>query len=448
MKIHVVKKGDTLYLLSKKYNVELDKIIAANPQLSDPNKIDVGMKIKIPSGSMPVHTPHNIAFKHKVKQGDSLFKIAKAFGVPLADMIKANIHLKNPNVLMTGDVVFVPDMNNPGTGTAGTTSALGMDKVPGAAPVEAVDNLVPPTPIAPEPAAKEDNDAPLLNEMEPASANIVESLSETKTNTNILPEVTLPNPNPTLPIVEAAAEQIPETKPEQKPDIKDLTNIKFENSMSMGSPSTDLFAQFNVPATEVASYYMMPGLPTEGEVQGAFQAPTATAPTSYYPTPYQGYLAPMTPAGGDCGCGCGGGSKVKKAYMANLPYPPTVAGASYANSPYPGVVAGAQYANPAYPIYPMPYARTDYVYPSYVNTYSYPQVYANPYQFQPLPTIEEPQNVEVAQAVETRTDENEVKPVKPARKKQSLKAAISQMQKSQPRRPQIRKRPNYPWLNV
>lgn len=49
LKIHIVKKGDTLYELSKKYNVDLNKIIEMNPQIADPNVIDVGDKIKIPT---------------------------------------------------------------------------------------------------------------------------------------------------------------------------------------------------------------------------------------------------------------------------------------------------------------------------------------------------------------------------------------------------------------
>lgn len=68
MKIHMVKKGDTLYLLSKKYNVSLEKIIAANPQIADPDKLDVGMKVKIPAE--PV-TPNldGVLHSHKVQQG-------------------------------------------------------------------------------------------------------------------------------------------------------------------------------------------------------------------------------------------------------------------------------------------------------------------------------------------------------------------------------------------
>lgn len=49
MKIHIVKEGDTLFKLSQQYGVDMEKLTAANPQLQDPNQIDIGMKIKIPS---------------------------------------------------------------------------------------------------------------------------------------------------------------------------------------------------------------------------------------------------------------------------------------------------------------------------------------------------------------------------------------------------------------
>lgn len=109
MKIHIVKKGDTLYELSKKYGITLEKLIDANPQLVDPNKLDIGAKIKIPTEPIPV--PDGAApviHKHTVKQGDSLWKLSKAWGVSLKEMIDANPQLKNPNALLVGEVVNIP----------------------------------------------------------------------------------------------------------------------------------------------------------------------------------------------------------------------------------------------------------------------------------------------------------------------------------------------------
>lgn len=109
MKIHIVKKGDTLYELSKKYGVTLEKLIDANPQLVDPNKLDIGAKIKIPTEPIPVPGgAAPIIHKHTVKQGDSLWKLSKAWGVSLKEMIDANPQLKNPNALLVGEVVNIP----------------------------------------------------------------------------------------------------------------------------------------------------------------------------------------------------------------------------------------------------------------------------------------------------------------------------------------------------
>jgi LysM repeat protein len=109
LKIHIVKKGDTLYDLAQKYHVELDKLIASNPHIVNPDRIEVGMKVKIPTAPMPIEpTEGTYKFKHVVKQGDSLWKLSKAWDVPLAELIAANPQLKNPNVLLTGEVVYIP----------------------------------------------------------------------------------------------------------------------------------------------------------------------------------------------------------------------------------------------------------------------------------------------------------------------------------------------------
>ncbi|WP_404453664.1 SafA/ExsA family spore coat assembly protein [Oceanobacillus kapialis] len=54
MKIHIVQKGDTLWELSKKYGVDFEELKQMNSQLSSPDMIMPGMKIKIPSSSKAV----------------------------------------------------------------------------------------------------------------------------------------------------------------------------------------------------------------------------------------------------------------------------------------------------------------------------------------------------------------------------------------------------------
>ncbi|EOA3904564.1 SafA/ExsA family spore coat assembly protein, partial [Bacillus cytotoxicus] len=54
MKIHIVQKGDTLWKIAKKYGVDFETLKIANTQLSNPDLIMPGMKIKVPSGSVHV----------------------------------------------------------------------------------------------------------------------------------------------------------------------------------------------------------------------------------------------------------------------------------------------------------------------------------------------------------------------------------------------------------
>jgi len=46
--VHVVKSGDSLSKIAAKYGVTVDDILAANPAITDPNKIAVGDKVVIP----------------------------------------------------------------------------------------------------------------------------------------------------------------------------------------------------------------------------------------------------------------------------------------------------------------------------------------------------------------------------------------------------------------
>lgn len=54
MKIHIVQKGDTLWTIAKKYNVDFNALKSLNNQLSNPDMIYPGMKIKIPSATMVI----------------------------------------------------------------------------------------------------------------------------------------------------------------------------------------------------------------------------------------------------------------------------------------------------------------------------------------------------------------------------------------------------------
>ncbi len=54
LKIHIVQKGDTLWEIAKKYNVDFEEMKQINSQLSSPDMIMPGMKVKIPSSTKVV----------------------------------------------------------------------------------------------------------------------------------------------------------------------------------------------------------------------------------------------------------------------------------------------------------------------------------------------------------------------------------------------------------
>ncbi|WP_157729417.1 LysM peptidoglycan-binding domain-containing protein [Tumebacillus algifaecis] len=172
MKVHTVQKGDSLWKISKLHGLTLDELIAANPQIANPDQLEVGMVVKLPDGGpgtpMPIegegpgsstvpsaqepkkevegpgthvspsHAPINVGtggpapaypsvpkwdglWKYVVKQGDSMFKIAKQVGVTLDQLKAANPQVPNADSIYVGQVLNIPSAglkpkygNNPG----------------------------------------------------------------------------------------------------------------------------------------------------------------------------------------------------------------------------------------------------------------------------------------------------------------------------------------------
>ncbi|HJV44291.1 MAG TPA: LysM peptidoglycan-binding domain-containing protein [Bacillota bacterium] len=54
MKIHIVKRGETLAKIAKKYNISLDKLKEINSHLKEEDKVIAGSKVKIPTSTIPL----------------------------------------------------------------------------------------------------------------------------------------------------------------------------------------------------------------------------------------------------------------------------------------------------------------------------------------------------------------------------------------------------------
>ena len=113
--IHTVKKGETIYAIAKQYGISYKELIEYN-KIQDASKILVGQKIKIPDrvsnpGTSP-KTTGTPAQTYKVKKGDTLFGIAKTFSVPMDAIRRAN-GLTESSVLKEGALLQIPGSPEP-----------------------------------------------------------------------------------------------------------------------------------------------------------------------------------------------------------------------------------------------------------------------------------------------------------------------------------------------
>ena len=104
----IVKKGDSLFKIAQREGVTLDALIAANPQIQDPNLIFPGQKVFIPTKPHPHPKPKPTTRVYVVQEGDTLFKIAQRFNVPLDAVIRANPQIQDPNLIFPGQKILIP----------------------------------------------------------------------------------------------------------------------------------------------------------------------------------------------------------------------------------------------------------------------------------------------------------------------------------------------------
>lgn len=134
---YVVKKGDSVDKISKKYQVTTDDIVRWN-HLSDASHIRVGQKLKIrvskeiaksdsksnakssAKSDKTKSSSQDVQYTYVVKKGDSLSKISKKTGVSIEDLKKHNPSVrKAPNKLKTGQTLVLRERKfNGATGSS------------------------------------------------------------------------------------------------------------------------------------------------------------------------------------------------------------------------------------------------------------------------------------------------------------------------------------------
>lgn len=116
--IYTVQAGDTLWAIARKYNCSITEIVAANSdRIKNPNRIHAGWQLKIPQSGAPITggTPDAVLPENNkrgiyiVRQGDTLWAIARKCGCSVAEIVSLNRELiRNPALIHSGWELKVP----------------------------------------------------------------------------------------------------------------------------------------------------------------------------------------------------------------------------------------------------------------------------------------------------------------------------------------------------
>jgi LysM repeat protein len=99
---YVVQWGDTVYSIARRFGVPPDAIVQAN-NLANPNFIRAGQVLIIPT--LPPPPPGPITYV--VQPGDNLFRISLKFKVPIEAIIAIN-RIINPWYIRAGQLLIIP----------------------------------------------------------------------------------------------------------------------------------------------------------------------------------------------------------------------------------------------------------------------------------------------------------------------------------------------------
>ena len=150
MIVYTIQSGDTLWKIAQSNNIALDALVAANPQITDPNQIFVGQVINIPqlwqpaapgtrpyplptpevtpnqpaspgTGPLPLPTPEvtpEVPCTDQMGQrpciylaheGETLESIGHTFMIPLSRLLYYNLRYSKREPLGEGARIIIPE---------------------------------------------------------------------------------------------------------------------------------------------------------------------------------------------------------------------------------------------------------------------------------------------------------------------------------------------------
>ena len=110
--VHDVVKGETLYSLAKRYGVTVDNIVAANESLAEGLKSGQRIKIPIVEQSQTASESLVTTKTHKVARRETLYSLSKMYGVTVEALCEANPEVAHKG-LKAGQIINIPLMKLP-----------------------------------------------------------------------------------------------------------------------------------------------------------------------------------------------------------------------------------------------------------------------------------------------------------------------------------------------
>ncbi len=103
---YIVRRGDTLHLIALRFGTTVNTIASLN-RLSNPNFIYVGQRLQLPGGGAPAPAPTTSTCTYVVKRGDNLTQIALVHRTTVWALTLAN-NLANPSFIWVGQRLTIP----------------------------------------------------------------------------------------------------------------------------------------------------------------------------------------------------------------------------------------------------------------------------------------------------------------------------------------------------
>lgn len=127
--VHKVAAGETLYRIARRYGVDYGRLMALNG-ITNPYNVKPGTEICIPPAA-GTESGSSCAGYYVIREGDTLYRIAKNFGISLESLMAANSDV-DPYNMHIGMKLCIPPRNgelqNPGSQRPGRPSAPGGQK--------------------------------------------------------------------------------------------------------------------------------------------------------------------------------------------------------------------------------------------------------------------------------------------------------------------------------